>query len=54
MNSKKGILVAIAFLFFTIGLSAQNSAEKLVAKQVDLFHQAMVDENETALSDLTS
>jgi hypothetical protein len=54
MNSKKGILVAIAFLFFTIGLSAQNSAEKLVAKQIDLFHQAMVDANEAALNDLTS
>jgi len=54
MNSKKEILIAIAFLFFTIGLSAQNSAEKLVAKQVDLFHQAMVDANEAALNDLTS
>jgi hypothetical protein len=54
MNKKKGILVAIAFLFFTIGLSAQNSAEKVVAKQVDLFHLAMVDANEVALNDLTS
>ena len=54
MNSTKGILVAIAFLFFTIGLSAQNNAEKLVAKQIDLFHKAMVDANEAALNDLTS
>jgi hypothetical protein len=54
MNKKKGILVVIAFLFFTIGLSAQNNAEKLVAKQIDLFHLAMVDANEVALNDLTS
>jgi len=54
MNKKKGILVVIAFLFFTIGLSAQNSAEKVVAKQIDLFHLAMVDANEVALNDLTS
>ena len=54
MNRTKGILVAIAFLFFTIGLSAQNNAEKLVAKQIDLFHQAMVDANEAVLNDLTS
>ena len=54
MHSKKGIAIAIVFLFFTTCLSAQSKVEKLVASQIEMFHQAMVDANEAALNDLVS
>jgi ketosteroid isomerase-like protein len=54
MHIKKGISIAIVFLFFTICLSAQSKAEKMVASQIEIFHQAMVNADEAALNDLVS
>ena len=54
MHIKKVISIAIVFLFFTICLSAQSKAEKMVASQVEIFHQAMINANEAALNDLVS
>ena len=54
MEIKKGISLAIVFLFFTICLSAQSKAEKMVASQIEIFHQAMVNADEVALNDLVS
>ncbi len=54
MHIKKGISLGIVFLFFAICLSAQSKAEKMVASQVEIFHQAMVNADEAALNDLVS
>lgn len=54
MRIKKGISLAIVFLFFTICLSAQSKAEKMVANQIEIFHQAMVNADEAVLNDLVN
>jgi ketosteroid isomerase-like protein len=54
MHSKKGIAISIVFLFFTICSFAQSKAEKLVASQIEMFHQAMVNADEAALNELVS
>ena len=54
MNIKKGISIAVIFLFFTICLSAQSKAEKMVANQIEIFHQAMVNADEAVLNDLVN
>ena len=54
MNIKKGISIAVIFLFFTICLSAQNKAEKVVVNKIEMFQQAIVNADEAVLNDLVS
>jgi len=54
MNIKKEISITLIFLFFTICLSAQNKAEKVVANKIEMFQQAIVNADEAVLNDLVN
>lgn len=52
VKMKKSLAIVIFFLLFSFCLSAQTSAEKIVANQIELLRQAMIKADEAALNDL--
>jgi len=54
MSIKKVISIASIFLFFSFNLTAQNKSEKIVASQIEMLRQAMVNADEVALSNLVA